>query len=611
MSIDTVNDITPRIQYEATAGQTVFAYPFPIFQDSDLVVDIDGAVQTLTTHYAVSGAGDDTGGNVTLVTAATGGEIVTIYRDTTIERSSDFQTAGPWFATDVNDEFDRLVIIQQELRSQIRRALRLPISAEVTDADLEMLPANFLNKYLTFDAQGRPTPAVLSSATMTRATIGELLYPQTSAEASAGVTPTNYFYPPGHVSRYGTNATPGTTDMTAAINAAADVCREGNYILQLPPETCLVSSSLDFSGIRVVGTTPHAGTNYNIQATSAQFNVITTTGNSVFENFAVHGGWDGVTAGQSGDTFYLVGASNCYNVHFINIDINNSKRRGVYWEVSGYGSMNHVNCIVSGLHGLEIYAASIANLATTVYVSGQSRFSDCPNGYSVKLTECVSIAFNGCIMENSSGILLAGGDNRAISFNDVYQENSGGGGTFLNGTGSAGSGLSITNCYGASKDVTGLTSWENVFFSGNSALTLPPIPLAARVTLTDGAQGTTSTTGGVSVTAAQVTLGPGTYLMWGTVQTVAGTGSNLLQSACELTGSAAGTGRNTATDNTNFRPGADEQTYNPGGGMDHRLSCFNVVQLTSTTTMYLRTYLNFSGAGSMTYHGFITSILLS
>jgi hypothetical protein len=37
------------------------------------------------------------------------------------------------------------------------------------------------------------------------------------------VTPTNYQYDPGWFDRYGTNTTPGTTDMTAAINAALSV----------------------------------------------------------------------------------------------------------------------------------------------------------------------------------------------------------------------------------------------------------------------------------------------------------------------------------------------------------------------------------------------------
>jgi hypothetical protein len=54
-----------------------------------------------------------------------------------------------------------------------------------------------------------------------------LAYPpysvKTPAEIAAGVTPVNYAYPPLWVDRYGNNTTPGTTDMTAAINAALAV----------------------------------------------------------------------------------------------------------------------------------------------------------------------------------------------------------------------------------------------------------------------------------------------------------------------------------------------------------------------------------------------------
>lgn len=48
-------------------------------------------------------------------------------------------------------------------------------------------------------------------------------YWRTDAEIAASVTPTDYSYPEGTVNRYGPNTTPGTTDMTAAINAAISV----------------------------------------------------------------------------------------------------------------------------------------------------------------------------------------------------------------------------------------------------------------------------------------------------------------------------------------------------------------------------------------------------
>ena len=44
-------------------------------------------------------------------------------------------------------------------------------------------------------------------------------YPRTAGEIAAVITPVNLQYEPGNVLRYGTNTTPGTTDMTTAIPA--------------------------------------------------------------------------------------------------------------------------------------------------------------------------------------------------------------------------------------------------------------------------------------------------------------------------------------------------------------------------------------------------------
>lgn len=49
----------------------------------------------------------------------------------------------------------------------------------------------------------------------------------TRAEIAVGLTPVNYAYPPGHALRYGENATPGTTDMRAALQATIDLQQAG------------------------------------------------------------------------------------------------------------------------------------------------------------------------------------------------------------------------------------------------------------------------------------------------------------------------------------------------------------------------------------------------
>lgn len=250
MSIDTVNDLPPRVQYVASAAQTVFPYPFPIFQNADLVVEVDGAVQTLVTHYNVSGATDDTGGNVTFVTGRTAGQVITIYRQTVIERDSDFQLNGPMFSESVNDEFDKLTIIAQEQRAATKRCLRLPFSAEVADADIELAPIdNWLDKYIMLDSTGKPVPAAIVAGTITQSILGALLHPTTDAENAAGVTPINKRYVEGTVDRYATNTTPGTTDMAAAIQAAVDVAHAkafGGAVMFLPGMNYRAASAITY-----------------------------------------------------------------------------------------------------------------------------------------------------------------------------------------------------------------------------------------------------------------------------------------------------------------------------------------------------------------------------
>jgi hypothetical protein len=226
-SIDTVNDLPPRVQYVASAAQTVFPYPFPIFQDADLVVYVDGVLKALDTDYTVDGEGDDTGGNITFVEAMDGDEIVTIYRDIAIDRDSDVSQDGPWSSVAYNDELDKIILILQQLKANFKRSLRIPIIAEVDDADIELDPASFAGMYLSFDADGTPVPAALSATTFTQDTIGQLLYPRTDAEIAGGALPVDFAKEPGDVCRYADNTTPGTTDMSAALAAASDQAANG------------------------------------------------------------------------------------------------------------------------------------------------------------------------------------------------------------------------------------------------------------------------------------------------------------------------------------------------------------------------------------------------
>ena len=88
----TAND--RREQYEATAGQTVFPYPFPIQHESEITViqtlasDSTSTTLTITTDYTVSGVGDASGGDITLVSGAALDDIITVVGATPTTRNS-------------------------------------------------------------------------------------------------------------------------------------------------------------------------------------------------------------------------------------------------------------------------------------------------------------------------------------------------------------------------------------------------------------------------------------------------------------------------------------------------------------------------------------------
>lgn len=448
-------------------------------------------------------------------------------------------------------------------------------------------------------------------------------YIQTPAESAIGVLPIDTQYVPGHVYRYGKNTTPGTIDMTQAINTAANVCRKGNYPLQLPGETMLVWSTLDFSGIYVMGLGSPFGGASLIQApppntpvpqgspyTTANFDIISTKGESTFYNFNVDGGNSNIQAGVTGDNFSLKAPATThpYLISFINVGSTNAKRNGCYIERGGYTSFFHFHCLNAGLHGLQCVGTS-TDMCTTIRDYGSSQFSGTPHGFGISLTECASCAFRDSILEQTGGIQLNGVNNRAITFDGVYQENASypPAYPFITDNGSLGIGLVVQGCFAAGGGtVPALSGWQQVFFEGNAGLA---IPTGNRFFQGDGGQQFASAT--ADVTAASMTLNPGTYLIFGTVQSIVNSGTgNITQLACNITTNSTGPGTANST-NGSFIPGADQQTYTPSSGIsDLRVNCSTWMQFTSTTTIYLRSHIALSGSVTVGYHGMLNAVLI-
>ena len=164
----TVLDNTPRDQYTATGGQVAFSYTFEIAAEGDIAVLQNGVLLSLGTgagEYAVTGVGSDTGGVVTLVTGATSGDIITLYRDMALERLTSYTNGGDFLAADVNNDYDRLWLALQQNTGTSNRALVAP-NTDPTNINMTIPDkAARLGKYLKFnDTTGNPEAGSIAGA---------------------------------------------------------------------------------------------------------------------------------------------------------------------------------------------------------------------------------------------------------------------------------------------------------------------------------------------------------------------------------------------------------------------------------------------------------------
>ena len=159
----TISDVTPRVQYTATSGQTSFTVPFEFFDDDDLVVvntNSGGVDTTLTkaaspssvTQYSVTGAGVTGGGSITLGSGATVNDKYTITRNVPIARATDFATTGVFPIDSLNTELDKIVAMMQQQVVDINLS---PRAASTTSTAYGLIfPELTANKVLSVNSSG-------------------------------------------------------------------------------------------------------------------------------------------------------------------------------------------------------------------------------------------------------------------------------------------------------------------------------------------------------------------------------------------------------------------------------------------------------------------------
>lgn len=154
-----VQSTVSRASYLGNGATTTFTVPFYFLAETDISVVLRDnsttpATQTILNYpadYSVSGAGDQSGGSITLAVAPTASQTVTIIRDVDFTQLRVYVPNDPFPAKSHEQALDKLTMEVQQLQEQLTRCLRFAVSDVFTDGTLPVGRAGLL---LGFGADG-------------------------------------------------------------------------------------------------------------------------------------------------------------------------------------------------------------------------------------------------------------------------------------------------------------------------------------------------------------------------------------------------------------------------------------------------------------------------
>src|SRR5215510_9829955 len=131
-----LNETTGKSTGTGNGSATAFTGSFRILSQSDIEVFVDLALQTLTTHYTVTGVGNDTF-TVNFLTAPSNGVAILIRRKQPIKQGSNYiPNEGPP-AERIESDFDKLVMMAQMLKEALDRAIKVGKSSVFTATEAD------------------------------------------------------------------------------------------------------------------------------------------------------------------------------------------------------------------------------------------------------------------------------------------------------------------------------------------------------------------------------------------------------------------------------------------------------------------------------------------
>ncbi|TCT34658.1 right-handed parallel beta-helix repeat-containing protein [Martelella mediterranea] len=112
--------------YTAADGQVTFAIPF-VFQaaiDVSVFIEVDDSWEKITSGYTITGAENPIGGSVTFSSGRAPGDRILVLGAALLERVLSIVRSGRFSSKAIDDDFDRLLLIVQELDRDRQRSIK-------------------------------------------------------------------------------------------------------------------------------------------------------------------------------------------------------------------------------------------------------------------------------------------------------------------------------------------------------------------------------------------------------------------------------------------------------------------------------------------------------
>ncbi len=136
----TISSTITKIVYAGNGSTTAFAVPFPFTCDEDIEVVLSSqeyeTLQTSSTDYQLTGAGESSGGACTLTAPPQEGETLVIRRNPAMVQEVDYVENDAFPASSHEAALDKLTMICQALAERLDRTLSFRISSAVSGVEL-------------------------------------------------------------------------------------------------------------------------------------------------------------------------------------------------------------------------------------------------------------------------------------------------------------------------------------------------------------------------------------------------------------------------------------------------------------------------------------------